>query len=77
MLIGRSYSIDSVTGGWVPAIPLPFYCWQIWKWQKVRCTCGKTFISRSLGLMPPEYETHYALNHVQSGEENDEGTSRS
>jgi len=50
--------------GYVPAIPLPFYCWQFWKWQKVRCQCGAEFVSRSLGLKVPEYETHYALNHI-------------
>ncbi len=67
-MIGRSYTLDKVLG-YVPAIPLPFYCWQFWKWQKVRCECGKTFISRDLGLMPREYETHYALNHIAEDEE--------
>ncbi|HXI85303.1 MAG TPA: hypothetical protein VNL17_14575 [Verrucomicrobiae bacterium] len=50
--------------GYMPDIPCPWYCWTFWKWQKVRCACGKTFISRDLGLMPPEYETHYVLNHI-------------
>lgn len=51
--------------GYVPAIPCPFYVWQFWKWQKVRCFCGKEFVSRDLGLMPPDYETHYSLNHIK------------
>jgi hypothetical protein len=54
--------------GYVPAVPLPFYSWQFWKWQKVRCQCGATFVSRDLGLMPPEYETHYVLTHIKEAE---------
>lgn len=52
--------------GLIPAIPLPFYNWQRWKWQKVTCICGKTFISKDLGLKPKEYEQHYALTHIDS-----------
>lgn len=55
--------------GWMPVAPLPWYCWQFWKWQKVRCECGKTFVSRSLGLMPPEYEAHYMVNHADAAKE--------
>ena len=55
--------------GLVPWVPCPFYCWHLrilhWRWQKVRCReCGKEFISRDLGLMPPEYRNHYVLSHI-------------
>ncbi len=50
--------------GLVPAVPLPFYVWQRWRWQKVKCACGKTFISRDRGLLPREYEIHYVLAHM-------------
>jgi hypothetical protein len=51
--------------GLIPSVPLPFYVWTRLWWQKVRCgECGKEFISRDLGLMPPEYRNHYALNHI-------------
>lgn len=59
-----SYSLDPKLG-YMPAVPLPFYVWEFWKWQKVRCHCGATFISRNLGTMPPEYERHYVLTHVE------------
>lgn len=59
----KAFTRDSELG-LVPSVPCPYYCWQFWKWQKVRCECGATFISRNLGLMPPEYEAHYALNHI-------------
>lgn len=55
--------------GLVPAIPCPFYCWQFFKWQKVRCVCGREFISRDLGLLPKEYCNHYALTHIDPVEE--------
>jgi hypothetical protein len=59
--------------GWVPSIPCPFYVWQFWKWQKVRCQCGRTFVSRNLGLMPPEYERHFAINHIEPVERGSRG----
>jgi hypothetical protein len=49
--------------GYMPCAPCPFYVWELWKWQKVRCDCGKTFVSRDLGLMPREYEAHWMLTH--------------
>ena len=51
--------------GWMPAVPCPFYCWQFWCWQKVRCMCGKEFVSKDLGLIPPEYRAHYILEHIE------------
>lgn len=51
--------------GWMPKVPCPWYCWQFWKWQKVRCMrCGAAFVSRDLGLMPEKYVTHFVLTHV-------------
>lgn len=55
---------DPQLEAYMPAVPCPYYCWQFWKWQKVRCECGKEFISRDLGLVPPEYAAHYVLNHL-------------
>jgi hypothetical protein len=52
--------------GYMPAVPLPFYCWQFWKWQKVRCHCGKEFVTRDKSLCPIEYERHYVLTHVDN-----------
>ena len=59
-----TYDLDPVLG-YMPSVPLPFYCWQIFWWQKVRCYCGKEFISRDLGMMPPEYRNHYVLTHIE------------
>ena len=59
----QGYRLDAELG-YIPDIPLPYYCWQFWKWQKVQCVCGKTFISRDLGSTPREYEAHYALEHI-------------
>ena len=59
----QSYSLDPELG-YLPTIPLPFYVWQRLWWQKVRCFCGETFISRNNGLLPEEYERHYALTHI-------------
>jgi hypothetical protein len=55
---------DPMLKAYVPAIPCPFYVWQFWKWQKVRCHCGKEIITRDLGLLPNKYATHYVLNHI-------------
>jgi hypothetical protein len=60
-----SSQYDPRLGCYMPAIPLPFYRWQFWKFQSVECCCGQRFISRDLGLMPPEYEAHYALTHMK------------
>lgn len=59
-----AFSLDPITGAYVPAVPCLWYVWQFWKWQKVKCQCGKTFISWDLSLMPKEYECHYVLNHI-------------
>ena len=61
MKVAVSQFVDGL--GWIPLPPCPFYVWQFWKWQKVRCQCGATFISRNLGEMPPEYELHWMLEH--------------
>ena len=63
-----SYTRDPLLGP-MPSVPCPWYVWTRWKWQKVRCLkCGATFISRDLSLMPIEYESHYALNHIMPEE---------
>ena len=58
-----SYTYDPQLG-YIPSVPLPWYCWQFWKWQKVRCQCGATFISSDLGMMPLEYKRHWVLTHM-------------
>lgn len=60
----QGLALDPILKTWIASIPCPYYCWQFWKWQKVQCQCGQTFISRDLGLIPRDYETHFALNHV-------------
>lgn len=58
--------------GLIPSVPCPFYVWQRLWWQKVRCECGAEFISRDLGLMPPEYRNHYVLSHINALEDGTE-----
>jgi len=55
--------------GWIPSAPCPFYVWQFWRWQKVRCTCGKEFVTRELGLVPSEYKSHYLKEHAIGSED--------
>lgn len=50
--------------GWVPDVPLPFYVWDRWLWQKVRCHCGAEFVTRDKSLVPADYERHYVLTHI-------------
>ncbi len=60
---------DDNLKGYVPAVPCPFYVWQRWLWQKVRCHCGQEFVTRDMSLVPREYKTHYVLNHIPPSEE--------
>lgn len=54
--------------GYMPSIPFPYFCWTFWKWQKVRCQCGKAFVSKDLGFTPPEYAVHWVLTHLDEEE---------
>ena len=60
----RNLTYDKILG-YVPSVSLPFYHWKIWKWQKVSCFCGISFISRDSGLVPQEYANHYVLTHIK------------
>jgi hypothetical protein len=67
-----SFDLKHPELGYTLSIPCPYFCWQFWKWQKVRCQCGKEFVSRDLGLVPPEYEKHYKESHFVTGKYNHE-----
>jgi hypothetical protein len=64
----NAYELDAELG-YIPSVPLPYFEWQFWKWQSVRCGCGKKFITKDLKLVPFEYKKHYILNHIPCFEE--------